>query len=170
MSKGFFMTITNYLSPLEFVISVKRLPHVQFFTQRTAIPGISAQPVVQPTRFNPVFHTPDTMSFDNLNFSFIIDENMGNYIEVFQWLRNISFPESHAQFREVANSTDGLYSDISVLVLNSKKNPNIEIYYKNCFPISLSEVTLDTTSNDVTYPEATVVFQYDSYDIKQINK
>jgi len=163
------MTIVpNYFSPLEFRVSIKRLPNVEFFTQRSMIPSINTTPIQQPTRFNPIFRTPDQVSFSNLDLTFIIDEDMNNYTEIFDWMIASAFPENHEQFRRIADSEDGLFSDISVIVLNSKKNSNIEISYTNCFPISLSDIQLNTTDQDVTYPEATCSFQYDTFSIKRL--
>lgn len=160
--------ITNYFSPLEFVVTIKRLPNIEFFTQRTVIPGISASPVEKPTPFNRLFETPDKLTYDNFNFSFIIDEKMENYLEIHNWLKSITFPQNFNQFKNINESEDGLRSDITIIALNSSKNPSITISFKNCFPISLSEVMLDTTQNDVSYPEANVTFQYDYYEIAQV--
>jgi hypothetical protein len=162
--------IPNYFSPLEFKILVKRLPNVEFFTQRTVIPSINVTPVQQPTRFNPVYRTSDNVNYGNLDLTFIIDENMRNYREIFDWIIASTFPENHEQFKGIKNSDEGLFSDIVILVMNSKKNSNIEITYKNCMPISLSDVILDTTTQDVAYPEATVTFQFDYYHLSLIEK
>ena len=113
--------IQNYFTPLEFRVAIKRLPHVSFFTQRSTIPGISTSPISQPTRFNPVFQTPDQVSFSNFDLSFIIEETMDNYIEVFDWMIASAFPENHEQFKGIKDSSDGLFSDISVLITNRKK-------------------------------------------------
>ncbi len=169
MSTGKFMTIIpNYFSPLEFKVSIKRLPNVEFFTQRSMVPSISTSPIIQPTRFNPIFQTPDTVNFSNLDLTFIIDEDLNNYTEIFNWMISSAFPENHDQFNKIKNSPEGLFSDISVIIMNSKKNSNIEVSYKNCFPISLSDIQLNTTDNDVVYPEAIASFQYDSFSIKKL--
>jgi hypothetical protein len=160
--------ITNYLSPLEFRVLIKRLPNVEFFTQRSMIPSISTTPVQQPTRFNPVFRTGDSVNFSNLDLTFIVDEEMRNYTEIFDWIISSTLPENHDQFRTLQRSDEGLFSDITIIILNSKKNANIEITYKKCFPISLSEISLNTTDSDVTYPEATATFQYDTFTIKSL--
>jgi hypothetical protein len=160
--------ITNYFSPLEFIVTVKRLPHIEFFTQRTQIPSVSATPVEKPTPFNIMYETPDKLRYENFNFSFIIDEKMNNYLEIYNWIKGITFPQNYGQFKEINESKEGRFSDISVLVLNSNKNPSINVTYRNCFPISLSEITLDTTSSDLIYPEAIVTFQYDYYEIEQL--
>lgn len=161
--------ITNYLSPLEFIITVKRLPSVEFYTQRTSIPGISVNPIEHPTPFKPTFEGGDRLNYDDLNLSFIVDEGMTNYLEIFNWIKGYSFPENFDQYKNIVASQNGLKSDISVKVLNSHKNPSLLIDYRDCFPISLSEVTLDTTQNDVIYPEATVTFRYNYFDITSIS-
>jgi hypothetical protein len=160
--------VPNYLSPLEFKVVINRLPNVQFFTQRAMIPSISTTPVEQPTRFNPVFQTPDRVNFSSFDLTFIVDEAMNNYMEVFNWILSTTSFESSDRYRQLKASQAGLFSDISVIILNSKKNPNIEISYKNCFPFSLSDIQLNTTDSDVTYPESTASFQYDTFDIKHL--
>ena len=163
------MTIVpNFFSPLEFRVTIKRLPNVEFFTQRSMIPSISTNPIVQPTRFNPVYRTPDTVNFSNLDLTFIVDEDLNNYTEIFDWMISSAFPENHNQFKQISDSEEGLLSDISVIIMNSKKNSNIEVSYKNCFPISLSDIQLNTTDQDVTYPEVTATFQYDTFSIKRL--
>lgn len=160
--------ITNFFTPLEFLVTINRLPNVEFFTQRAVIPGISANPIRHPTMFNTIYETPDELSYNNFDFSFIIDENMNNFLEVFNWMTNITGPKNFDQFRQLKESKEGIISDISIIVLNSNKNSSIKINFKNCFPISLSEITLDTTQSDVQYPTATVSFQYDYYEIEKI--
>jgi hypothetical protein len=161
--------ITNYLSPLEFVVTVKRLPNVQFFTQRATIPSVIMQPIDKPTPFKTIFETGDRVTYSELNLTFIVDEQMNNYIEIFNWIKGLTFPENFNQFKNIKESEEGLRSDISIVVMNSHKNPSIRIDYYDCFPISLSEVLLDTTQSDIVYPEATVTFQYNYFSISQID-
>ena len=156
----------NYLTPVEFQVSISRLPNVQFFTQQTSIPGLSTSPVMVPTRFNKTYRAADEVEFSNLDLTFIVDEQMNNYREIFDWIIAASFPESHVQHQTIS---ENLYSDISVLILNSKKNANINITYKNCFPISLSEIQLSTVESDVVYPQVTASFQYDSFDVNLLS-
>lgn len=160
--------ISNYLSPLEFRVAIKRLPNVEFFVQRTSIPSISAQPVAMPSPFNKTFQGPDELQFSNLDLTFIIDENMSNYLEIFSWLNGITAPRNFNEYKTIEDSEYGLQSDITIQILNSHKNLNLEAKFLNCFPISLSEIALDTTQSDVVYPEATATFQYDSFSIVKI--
>jgi hypothetical protein len=159
--------ITNYLSPLEFQVSIKRLPNVEFFVQKAQIPSLTATGVENPTPFNRTFQVPDKLTYGDFSLSFIIDEAMNNYLEIYSWLTAITGPQSYSQFKNINDSEFGLISDITLLVMNSHKNPNMLIEFKNCFPTTLSSIDLDTTSQDVTYPEATVDFQYDYFTISK---
>lgn len=160
--------ITNYLSPIEFRVAVKRLPNVEFFVQRTAIPSISAGPVEVPNPFNKTFFTQDKLSFSNLELTFIVDEQMNNYLEIYQWINDISFPRSFDEFKRVNESQDSLQSDISIQILTSHKNASLEFQFVNCFPIALSDVLLDTTQTSIIPVEVTATFQYDSFSIKRL--
>ena len=160
--------IPNYMSPLEFVVSVKRLPNVQFFTQTVNIPSLALQIIEYPNPFKPIPVTGDLLTFGDLPIAFIIDESMNNYIEVFNWMKGITFPENYDQFKNLKNSEYGLLTDISIVIMNSHKNPNIEIQFQDCFPVSLSDVTLDTTQNDVVYPQATVTFAFKNFTITKL--
>jgi hypothetical protein len=156
------------MSPIEFVVSVKRLPNVQFFTQAVNIPSLSMQPIEQPNPFKPIPIPGDRLSYGDLPLTFIIDESMNNYIEVFNWLKGLSFPENFDQYKNLKESEYGLLTDISIVIMNSHKNPNIEMQFKDCFPVSLSDVTLDTTQSDVIYPQATVTFTFTNFTITQL--
>lgn len=157
--------ITNYFSPLEFQVNVKRLPNVEFFVQRISIPSVSGNPAIMPTPFNKLNMTPDKLQYSYLDLSFIVDESMSNYIEVLNWIKGTTFPERYTQYRNLAQSEHGIESDITIVALNSHKNPSIKIKFTNCAPVSLSEVVLDTTAPDIVYPTATVVFSYDYFDV-----
>jgi hypothetical protein len=160
--------ITNYLSPLEFIVIVKRLPNVQFYTQRTIIPNISVAPIEYSTPFKPVYQTGDRLQYSELNFTFILNEDMSNYIEIYDWMKGTSFPENFNQYKQLEESNNGIKSDISIKILNSNKNPTIQVDYYDCFPTDLSEITLDTTQTDVVYPEATATFRYNYFAITKL--
>ena len=46
--------------------------------------------------------------------------------------------------------------------------PNYEITYTDAFPISLSDITFNTTENTVNYIEASATFKYTYYTITNI--
>jgi len=160
--------ITNFMSPLEFVVTLSRLPNVEFFTQSVIVPSLNIQQIDQPTPFKPVPIPGDRISYGELPLSFIIDESMNNYIEVFNWIKALGFPENFNQYDLLKDSNDGLTTDISIVIMNSHKNPNVEMQFFDCFPSSLSDVQLDTTQTDVVYPQAIVNFIFRDFKITQL--
>lgn len=155
----------NYLSPVEFQLTIQRMPNIEFYVQRASIPSISTSPVGKPSPINRFYEQGDQVEYGEFNISFTIDEKMSNYLEVYNWLTGYSAPQSTDQYKKLKEDQYGLKSDISLLIVNSSKNPNINVKFYDCFPLNLSEVPLDTTSNDVVYPEANVSFRYNYFDI-----
>ena len=41
----------------------------------------------------------DKLDYDNLNITFLVDENLENYREIHGWLTGLGFPKDHSQFR-----------------------------------------------------------------------
>ena len=165
---GKYAMITNFLSPVGFKINVKRLPNVEFFTQRAIIPSVSAGLVETGTPLSNYYSTGDRLLYSELDLSFIVDENMDNYHECLQWMESMTSTEDLGQFSKLYNSDDGVTSDVSVTILNSHKNPNIKFNFLNCFPTSLTGVSLDVTAGDVQPPEATMTFRYDRFKFEKL--
>lgn len=161
--------ITNYLSPVSFKVVIDRLPNVEFFTQRVTVPSVSAQVVQVASPIHNLYNTPDRVEFAELDLSFIIDENMNNYDEIFRWMQGMGSPESTDQFKALEAGKDGTRSDISILIENSSRNANIRFNFTDCFPISLSPIQLDVTGTDVIYPECNVIFRYNIMDFEKIS-
>jgi len=160
--------INNYLSPASFIVSVARLPNVEFFTQKLIIPGVSCLPIETNTPLRSYYSVQDKIRYADLDITFVIDENMNNYLEIFHWLEGIAAPEQLSQYKNLQNSKDGLKSDITVIMNNSHKNPNMKFSFKNCFPIGLTPISLDITTQDVTYIEATASFRYDAFTVEKM--
>ena len=161
--------ITNYLSPVSFKIVIDRLPKVEFFTQKIQLPSLSMASPQQPSPLLNIYQTPDRIEYSELDISFIVDENMTNYEEILRWLEGMGAPQSSNQRLNMQNSKYGFKSDITVLIENSSRNPNIEFTFTECFPTSLSGVGLDVTATDITYPECTVTFRYTNMNFKKIS-
>lgn len=163
--------ITNYFSPLEFIVSVRKLPNVEFFTQAVNIPSLSITPMEQQTPFRPIQLPGSRISYGDLPISFIIDEGMNNYIEVYNWMNGLAPSEDFSDYSSVYGGKDGLggpLTDITIIAMNSHKNPNIEFVFKDCFPANLSDIVLDTTQSDVIYPQATVTFIFKNFTINKL--
>lgn len=165
-------TNPSFLSPLGFRLQVKKLPHVNFFVQAVDIPSITLGTADAETPFVKLPFPGTRLTFGNLQVTFKVDEDMKNYIEIYEWLKAIGFPDNFAQYTNIAGaalaSGEGVFSDITLIVLTSAMNPNLEVTFMDCFPVDLSSLQFDSTSADVQYLTATVTFANRRFDIKPL--
>jgi hypothetical protein len=166
---------TNYLSPLGFRFVLNRTPNTTYFAQNVRLPNLSLGQFDLEDPFVKL-PTPGTkLSFEPLDITFMVDEDMQNYLEIHNWLRGLGFPESFDQYgnlvrQNVGGRTDPLavFSDASLVILSSHQNANIRVNFEDMFPISLSDLSFDSTLTDVEYLKATVTFRYKLYTIEKI--
>ena len=154
--------LQNFLNSNEFRFTLSRLPHVEFFVQGVTLPDISSTPVEQFTPFKTVYRPADKIEFGDLTLTVLVDEDMQSYLETWNWLIALTKPENFEQYADLL-SGDGIYSDATLTVLSSKKNPNIQITFKDMFPISVGSISLATNQSDVNPPVVDMTFRYSSY-------
>lgn len=162
----------NFLSPLNFVFQIKRSPYLNFFVQEANIPGVS---VNFPTQQNPFVRIPisgDHVDFSNLRVTFKVDEELQNWFEIHNWIRALGFPfefEEYKNLKTAPSATgEGITSDITLVLLNQIKKPIFEVTFRDAFPISLSDLSFNTTDETVNYITATAEFRYVLYDIVKL--
>ena len=166
----------NFLSPAGFKFSITKIPKADFFSNSANIPGINLGVAMQPTYLKDIPVPGDKITYDDLSFSFFVDENLENYLEVHNWIRGLGYPESIQEFSDLkendqyfpttsARDPYNEYSDASLSIYNSNFNIIAQIHFKDVFPVSLSPVNFDAKSGDINYVEAEVTFKYSIYDI-----
>jgi len=172
-------TNRNFLSPNNFRVVLQRAPLLNFFLQSAAIPGLTFVGSVD--MLNPFEKIPlpgDHLNYSPLSFSFMVDEDLTNYMEIWNWMFSIGGPTTLTpgtygnnygldnSIKTDPNSTTR--SDIKLMVMTSAKNPNIEVTFRDAFPISLGELNFVSTAGDVAYLESSVTFEYVNYTIARI--
>ena len=178
----------DYTSPTQFRFLINQLPKVEYFTTEANIPGITLGELDFKTRFKAIPLMGDVLTYEDLTITFIVDENLENYVEMHTWLTAIGFPENTKQFSDfrsatsnVATNTRGeskdigdvrastperaMYSDAVLTILTNKNNPVVECRFRDVFPTSLSGLTYSQNQTDVEYLTATVNFKYQIYEI-----
>ena len=198
------MTVTNslsrqptkldYASPTQFKFSIIKLPKVEYFCTQVNIPGITlGGTMVQPSPLKDIPIPGEKLTYEPLQMTFLVDENLENFEEIHGWLRGIGFPESYGEYKDAAAagsdrfpggdnavstepgkvkygapSQGALFSDATLIVLTSKNNPIKEIRFRDLYPVSIGELQYDQQAADVQYLTASVTFNYNRYDFASV--
>lgn len=161
----------NNLSPVGFSFLIKRCPNVNWFVQEVNLPGVTLGDSSKYYATGKAAIPGDNLEYNELTISFIVDESLNNWREIYNWMRGLA-PTAIGgdnQYKDLKASEFGLISDGNLVVLTNSSNPNISLSFKDLFPTSLSDVhfrTTDTTLDPIT---ASVTFRYTHFDFDSIN-
>ena len=160
----------NYLSPVGFRFNVDILPNTNWFITSANLPGVSLAEIPHPTPYIQAAQPGDVLNFDPLIITFLADEDMANWRELFDWMIGLGFPDEHSQYarRKIASNSGNMLSDATLTILNSNMVPNYHIIFKDLFPTSMSEVLFDSASADIEGIKATATFRYLNYSYEKV--
>ena len=171
----------NYLAPTGFQFNVSRAPKVTYFGNQVNIPSLTLGIANQPSYLKDIPRPGEKIDFEDLTLTFLVDEDLSNYMEIQNWIRGIGFPESLDQIydfqqddtltvmnKALRNQGINLYSDGSLLILNNVNLPKFKVTFDGMFPYYLSTLTFDATQSDLEYFTAQVSFKYNIYNIVTI--
>ena len=82
----------NYLSPIGFKFQLLNFTEVTYFCQAANIPGISIGTIVLPQPYVDIQDPGNEVSYEELTIRFVVDENMKNWISIFDWITALGFP------------------------------------------------------------------------------
>lgn len=164
----------NNLYQNKFTFSITKLPEASYQCQSINVPDISGENWKQVTSLNPIPRSGLNMTFGELQFSFLVDEDMHNYFEIANWMRWMYMVKNSKEYSKVKlenlqpGPDGGLVSDAQLIILTNQSVPNIVYYFRDSFPVYLGELQF---SNDISEPEpqiATARFVYSFYDFDYI--
>ena len=144
-------TNLNLLQTVAFETNFLRMPNVSYFCQEVNIPGMVLGTALQPTPFSDIPIEGEKLTFDQLNVTFLVDEDLQNYQEIYSWLLSMGFPDNFTQFTSlksppVSSATDSIKSDMNIMVHTNKSNPNYNIGFKDVFPIALGPINFSAAA------------------------
>ena len=184
-------TVFDYSQSNQFKIFFPIFPITEWFVVRANIPSVTLGVADQYTPFVQVQVSGDHITYGDFNITFIVDENLKNYMEMYNWVKNIGFPFSREQFNTLdrpdyqdrsggqkynpekdtyskVNDSD-LYTDILLHLMSSNNNlvATGEIY--EAFPTTLRAIEYSQQETDMTYATCAVGFAYTWFDVKPVS-
>ena len=189
-----YPTVNDFAQSNQFAVWFEIFPEVTFSVTRVNIPGMTLGSAILPTPLLDIPFVGEKLVFDNIDMTFIVDEQLKNYQEVHNWMVNIGFPRGHDQFQardrpdgaanrnvlnpsvygQVPGTAEGylpdrnLYSRIAVDILSSKNNPLLRVEFLEAWPIALGALQYGVDNSDTDYLLADVSFQYMLYEFKSM--
>jgi hypothetical protein len=172
----------DYLKPNGFKFQIHNLPNVSYFCQAANIPAIQMGSPSLPTPLSDIPYPGDKLSYGDLVIRFLVQENMSNYLELYNWLIGLGFPENHDQYKNWNESQRyrfpaisekrlgalGNFSDADFFILDSDNNPNVKITYYDVFPVSLEGLDFDISNGRADFLVGIAAFKYRHYTVEAL--
>lgn len=156
----------NKLTSNKFIFTITRTPTFSYFCQRANIPEISMGVSLQSNPTAMDIKRPGTRHvFGDLIVSFAVDEEMKNWLEIYNWIRDLS-TDTYA-YGDILKE-DQKISTGMLYVLSSAYRPIVKVTFYDMFPTSLTGIDFDTTSADVASIIASATFNFTRYEIQGI--
>jgi hypothetical protein len=155
-----------------FQFNLVKFPEISFMLQSVELPSIQLGTTMMNTSVHDVPFPGETLSYSDLNCTFIVDENMANYMAIHEWMMGLGYPVTHQLYADLMRNSKnaGSLSELSkgftdgVLTIMSNHNkPLVQAYYVDAFPISLGGMNFSSTNSDSEPIIASVTFAYSYY-------
>jgi len=144
----------NFLAPTGFKLVINKTPNLEYFCTAVTVPSIIVGETAFSTATRNVSLYPDKLNFDFFTIRMLLDEDMKNYREIFDWLNELVFTED----RDLRDKAE----DVSLVIMSSHNNPVQTINFSAAYPISLGSLDFDSANTDVQYISSEVQFKFTS--------
>jgi hypothetical protein len=158
----------NYLQPNAFKLTIDHthFQNLEFFCQTVMHPALSSNPIEVPyKRISSIPFAGDKLTFGELTAMIIVDENLNAYTEMYKWLERTRELQDTTPLYRTA-SKPPTYADITLSILSSNNNKVRQIRYIDCIPTSLGDMTLESTSGDVSFITFPASFRFSYFELK----
>ena len=161
----------NFLSGVGFKFNLAKFPKVDFFSNSARIPELNLELARQASYLKNIDIPGERLTYGDFTLRFLVDENMENYISVYNWLKGLGFPESTQEFRDLTTDKDGIrdpkeaFCDGTLRILNSNYREVAKVKFNDLFPTSLTSLDFDATNTDIQFFTAEATFKYTIYNL-----
>jgi len=163
-------TNKSFLSNNKYEFVIERLPHVTFFVQSIVIPDVNLGGTQVSSPFVTIPLPGDTLVYTELQLTYIMDEDMKSWREIYEWMFNLGNPESRdkiGNLTQIPGKRNSVTSDASLLIKSNANNPRIKFTFYDMFPTSLGGITLSSTEGQ-EFLTSTISFLYSYYKVESI--
>ena len=161
----------NLLSNVSFNMDMGKFPGMNFYIQSVTLPGVSLSEIVIPTGpiRVPYKEVSGSAQFEPLSVTFLVDEDMNNYFEIWDWVQIVAGINTRAytELLERDPMKQSVKTNITLGIMTSHRNLNITINFIDAFPTGVEPLTFDFRAPSVDYQPMTVSFTYSHFEVKR---
>lgn len=168
----------SILNKNNFRLLIDKVPTVEYYVQSVTIPQLSFTEVSQPAGVGlDAFFPGDKIEFGQLDVTFLVDEDLENFKEIYDWMNSIvpiKDPNDYKAYTETTTTAIGQvsaiendliqYSDITLVINTNKNVANRFFRFYDAFPTSLSQVEMQSGAESEPVV-CTASFRFSYYDI-----
>lgn len=156
----------NMLFPQSFKLLIHKFPKTEYFVQGVNLPDINVAAAIQPTNFADIPRPGDKVEFEDLVVNFVVDENLDNYKEIFDWIK--SYGRAEVPSPKEMEENDWV-CDIELLTTKNSLIVNRRVVFRDAFPYQLTGIEFASDIPDAAPLSATVMFKYCTYEIMDLS-
>lgn len=147
-----------------FHFEMSRIPNIVYNIQEASLPGIRHLEQDQPTTLGiPVKRPIGAYKFDSFTLSFLVDENMQNWFEIYRWMRGLGNIDDDCTYNQYNNKFENMTTLGTLHITKGTYKDNIKVKFFNMFPTALSGLKFTSTANSYQPQYASVTFEYTYY-------
>jgi len=150
------MSVDNNLLPTNgfkvLIGGTQKYPKLNTFAVKLTLPSVNNAEVSTQYRNEPGFVPSESLTYDPLSITFLCDEKMKVYDELYDWMKN--------------NTTSSTLQtdDIIINLLTSHNNVSRNVRCTNAFPIGIGSIEFDAQGSEVGFATFDISFRFDDFE------
>ncbi len=160
----------SFLSNNKFDFILRRIPNFTYFVQAVNLPSLSLQSTTVNTPFSALSVPGNQISFGTLSLTFIVDEDMQSWYELYSWIFKLGNPkgfDKRGGLKDDDELLDSVTSDATLFIKTNANNPNFKIDFYGIYPSELGDMQFSAVDNQ-DFITSTATFNYTYYEATNI--
>lgn len=152
---------TNHLASTRATLQFSQIPEFEYSVQAFTLPGLNVTLPEVATPFRRLPQTPDTLTYEDINVTFMVDSRLANWKRIHDWIRSNAFPVEYKEYKERKFG----FTDGTMIIYSDKHNPIARAEFKNLFPRFLSGIDFNMTDPNTVTKTSTTALTFDYYEL-----
>ena len=160
----------SFLSNNKFEFVLRRVPNFTYYVQSVNLPSMTLGSTTVNTPFTVVSIPGNQITFGQLTLSFMVDEDMRTWYELYDWIYQLGNPESFNKRGTLKDQDDimnSVTSDATLYIKTNANNNNRKINFYGAYPTDLGGLDFSSTGSQ-DFLTASVTFNYTYYKLEDL--